>query len=252
MKKNNNNNFNNNFVIGRNSVLEALKSNSELNFIMYSGKVPAEISKIASKKKILIKYCDHKKLDFMFKNLNHQGIIAQISSRKYVGIEDIIDIANKKKQKPFILILDKIQDPHNFGAIIRTAECMGVHGIIIGKRRSASITPTVEKCSCGALSYIKICRVDNLNRACEVLKKNNIWICGTDSNGQSFEKLNNFFNNPIALIIGSEGNGMSNSIKKNCDVIASINMYGKINSLNASVAAGIFMQKIAEIRNCLY
>ncbi|MBO6126790.1 MAG: 23S rRNA (guanosine(2251)-2'-O)-methyltransferase RlmB [Clostridia bacterium] len=251
MNKNINNNFNNNFVIGRNSVLEALKSDSEINFIMCSGKIPAEISKIASKKRIIIKYCDHKRLDLMFKNLNHQGIIAQISSRKYVEIEDIINIANKKNQKPFILILDKIQDPHNFGAIIRTAECMGVHGIIISKRRSVSITPTVEKCSCGALSYIKICRVDNLNRACEILKKNNIWICGTDSSGQNFEKLNNFFSNPIALIIGSEGNGMSNSIKKNCDVIASINMYGKINSLNASVAAGIFMHKIAEIRNCL-
>lgn len=251
MKKNINNNFNNNFIIGRNSVLEALKSDSEINFIMCSGKIPAEISKIASKKRIIIKYCDHKRLDLMFKNLNHQGIIAQISSRKYVEIEDIINIANKKNQKPFILILDKIQDPHNFGAIIRTAECMGVHGIIISKRRSVSITPTVEKCSCGALSYIKICRVDNLNRACEILKKNNIWICGTDSSGQNFEKLNNFFSNPIALIIGSESNGMSNSIKKNCDVIASINMYGKINSLNASVAAGIFMHKIAEIRNCL-
>ena len=183
----------------------------------------------------------------MFKNLNHQGIIAQISSRKYVEIEDIINIANKKKQKPFILILDKIQDPHNFGAIIRTAECMGVHGIIISKRHSVSITPTVEKCSCGALSYIKVCRVDNLNRACEILKKNNIWICGTDSSGENFDKLNNFVNNPIALIIGSEGNGMSNSIKKHCDIIISIPMHGKINSLNASVAAGIFMQKIAEL-----
>lgn len=250
-KKNNNNNFNNNFIIGRNSVLEALKSNSEFNFIMSSGKIPAEISRLASKKRIIIKYCDHKKLDFIFKNLNHQGIIAQISPRKYVEIEDIINIANKKNQNPFIIILDKIQDPHNFGAIIRTAECMGVHGIIISKRRSVSITPTVEKCSCGALSYIKICRVDNLNRACEILKKNNIWICGTDSSGQNFEKLNNFFSNPIALIIGSEGNGMSNSVKKNCDIIISINMHGKINSLNASVAAGIFMQKIAEARNCL-
>ena len=248
MKKNNNNNFNNNFVIGRNSVLEALKSNSEINFVMCSGKAPTEISKIASKKRILIKYCDHKKLDFMFKNLNHQGITAQISSRKYVEIEDIINIANKKNQKPFILILDKIQDPHNFGAIIRTAECMGVHGIIISKRRSASITPTVEKCSCGALSYIKICRVDNLNRTCEMLKKNNIWICGTDSIGENFNKLSDFFRAPIALIIGSEGEGMSSSTKKQCDVIASIPMQGKINSLNASVAAGIFMQKISEFR----
>ena len=244
MQKNNNNNF----IIGRNSVLEVLKSDSEINFIMCSGKIPAEISKIASKKRIIIKYCDQKKLDLMFKNLNHQGIIAQISSRKYVEIEDIINIANKKKQKPFILILDKIQDPHNFGAIIRTAECMGVHGIIISKRHSVSITPTVEKCSCGALSYIKICRVENLNRACENLKKNNIWICGTDSVGENFNKLKNLFINPIALIIGSEGNGMSNSIKKQCDVIASIPMQGKINSLNASVAAGIFMQKVAEFR----
>lgn len=244
MQKNNNSNF----IIGRNSVLEVLKSDSEINFIMCSGKIPAEISKIASKKRIIIKYCDQKKLDLMFKNLNHQGIIAQISSRKYVEIEDIINIANKKKQKPFILILDKIQDPHNFGAIIRTAECMGVHGIIISKRHSVSITPTVEKCSCGALSYIKICRVENLNRACENLKKNNIWICGTDSVGENFNKLKNLFINPIALIIGSEGNGMSNSIKKQCDVIASIPMQGKINSLNASVAAGIFMQKVAEFR----
>jgi len=240
---------NKNFVVGINSVLELLKSNSNVNYIMCSSSLPKQISILASKKKIPIKYCDVKKLNGMFIKINHQGIAAQISSRKYVEIDDIINFAKKKKESPFILILDRIQDPHNFGAIARTAECMGVHGIIIGKRRCVPITPAVEKCSCGALEHILVSRVDNIAKSCDILKKNNIWICGADMDGKPVNSVSNLFKDGIALVIGSEGFGISEIVKKKCDVISSIPMFGKINSLNASVASAIFMYKISEKRN---
>ena len=237
------------FVVGVNSVLELLKNKSDVNYIMCSSNLPKSISSLAYKKKIPIKYCDVKKLDSMFNKVNHQGIAAQISSRKYVDISDIINFAKSKNEKPFIIVLDKIQDPHNFGAIARTAECMGVHGIIIGKRRCVSITPAVEKCSCGALEHILVARVDSISKSCEILKDNNIWICGTDMDGEPINKISNLFTEGIALIVGSEGYGISENVRKKCDIVTSIPMFGKINSLNASVASAIFMYKISEKRN---
>ena len=239
----------NNFVVGRNSVLELLKNGSEVNFILCSSRLPREISRLASKRKIPVKYCDSSKINSMFGRVNHQGVIAQVASRKYSSVEDILNYAKKKNSPPFLIILDKIQDPHNFGAIARTAECMGAHGIIIGKRNCVSVNPTVEKCSCGALEYLKIARVDNLGQCCDFLKKNQIWICGTDAKGENLNNFEDVFKGPMALVIGSEGKGMSKSIEKKCDFIFSIPMFGKINSLNASVAAAIFMHKISEKRN---
>ena len=237
---------NKNFIVGYNSVLECLRNKSEINFIIYSSNVPKEIQRLSAKKKIPLKYCDHKKLNRMFKNINHQGIAAQISSRNYVEIDDILNLAKNKNESPFIVILDKIQDPHNFGAISRTAECMGVHGIIIGKRNCVSISPTVEKCSCGALEHLMIARADSLSKTCDLLKKSGVWICGADMNGENFNNFSNLYKQPLALVIGSEGFGISENVKKKCDFIASIPMFGKINSLNASVASAIFMQKISE------
>ncbi len=237
---------NKNFVVGYNSVLECLRNKSEINFIICSSNVPKEIQRLSSKKEIPLKYCDYKKLNRMFKNINHQGIAAQISSRKYVKIDDILNLAKSKNENPFIVILDRIQDPHNLGAIARTAECMGVHGIIIGKRDCVSISPTVEKCSCGALEHLMIARVDNISKTCELLKKSGIWICAADMDGENFNNFIDLYKQPLALIIGSEGFGISKNVKKKCDFIASIPMFGKINSLNASVASAIFMQKISE------
>ena len=238
----------NNFIFGKNTILEALKGNREINFIMCCSKIPKEIINLASKKKIPIKHCDNKKINSMFKNFNHQGIIAQISSRKYASLDDITNFARKKNENPFIVILDKIQDPHNFGAIARTAECMGVHGIVVGKRNCASITPASEKCSCGAFEHLLVARVDSLPKTCDWLKKNEIWICGTDADGENLCNLHSLFQDSIALVIGSEGFGISKLVKSKCDVVASIPLHGRINSLNASVAAAIFMSKIAETR----
>ena len=242
----------NNFVVGRNPVIELLKSKSEINFILSScSNIPKEIYELATKKHILIKKCDSKKLNKMFKNINHQGIVAQISPRNYCTVDDILNISRKRKEKYFILILDKIQDPHNFGAIIRTSECMGVHGIIIPKRRSVSISPTVSKCSCGALEYVNIARVDNIAKEIDKLKKNGVWIIGTDSYAKSLYEVENMFSESIAIVIGSEENGISEIVKKKCDEIVSIPMVGKINSLNASVASSMILLKVLEHRKGL-
>ena len=239
----------NNFVVGRNPVIELLKSKSEINFILSScDNIPKEIYELSKKKHVIIKKCDLKKLNKMFKNINHQGIAAQISPRNYCTVDDILSISKKKKEKKFILILDKIQDPHNFGAIIRTSECMGIHGIIIPKRRSVSISPAVAKCSCGALEYVNIARVDNISQEIDRLKKNKIWVIGTDANGKKINEVESLFSENIAIIIGSEENGISENVRKKCDEIISIPMRGKINSLNASVASAMILFKVSECR----
>ena len=239
---------NDSFAIGKNSVFEALKSDTEINFIMSSCKIPDNIFDLSKKRNIMIKKCDHRKLDKMFSGLNHQGIVAQISPKKYCSVDYILELSKKIGEKAFILILDKIQDPHNFGAIIRTAECMGVHGIIISKRESVLVNPTVEKCSCGASQYVNIARVSNISNSIKKLKENNVWIIGTDSNGKNFYHSSDFLIEDIAIVIGSEGKGISRSVLKMCDEVLSIPLKGKINSLNASVASSIFMMKVFEDR----
>ncbi|MCL2311034.1 MAG: 23S rRNA (guanosine(2251)-2'-O)-methyltransferase RlmB [Firmicutes bacterium] len=236
------------FVIGKNSVLESLKFGT-INYILSSRLIPAEILTLAKQKGIVIKNCNSKILNSICRGKNHQGIVAQISSRKYFDVDDILCFADKENKPAFILILDKISDPQNFGSIIRTAEFMGVHGIIIRKRGAVAITPTVEKSSSGALEHIMISRVGSLVRVLDFLKKKGIWICGTDSCGENFHKFSNFFKSPVALVIGSEGDGMSRLVKDKCDFILSIPLLGKTNSLNASVAAGIFIQKVVEERS---
>ena len=237
------------FIVGRNSVLEALKNKmSEINFIICSYKLPKEFRNLANMRQVPVKYCDPKKLKCMFKNVNHQGIAAQIASKRYSTVQDILEVSKKRSQSPFILILDKIQDPHNLGAIIRTAECMGVHGVIIGKRHCVCVNSTVEKCACGALEYLNVARVDSLARTCDFLKSQGIWICGADMSGENFNNLSDWFAGSLALIIGSEGSGISQNLKSKCDILASIPMFGRINSLNASVAAAIFMQKISQCK----
>lgn len=199
-----------------------------------------EIIFMLKKAKITPQYCDKRKF-FEFADKKAQGIIIDISDYKYCDLEDII------KQDGFIVILDHLEDPHNFGAIIRTCEAAGVDGIIIPKDRSVEVNSTVMKTSVGALNNIKICQVNNLNQTIERLKKERYWIVGTDMNGENYTSID--YKGNICLIIGSEGNGMSKLVKENCDFIAKIPMFGEINSLNASVAAGIMIYEAVRQRN---
>ena len=173
-------------------------------------------------------------------NKNYQGVIAFVPPFSYCEIEDILEYAKEKNEEPFVLILDGIEDPHNLGAIIRTAETAGMHGIIIPKRRSASVNSTVSKVSSGAVEYMKIARVTNITDAIDKLKKEGLWICGTDINTDKYY-YNQDLTGPIGIVIGNEGKGISDKVKKNCDFLVKIPMMGKVTSLNASVSTGIII-----------
>lgn len=243
--------FAENIIEGRNSVIEVLKSNKTVEELLVSnGELTGSINKIlhlAKDKNVVVKRVDKKKLDKISYTGAHQGVIAKVSSYKYYSLEQIIDYASQKNEKPFLIILDEIEDPHNFGAIIRTAEVCGAHGIIIPKRRNIGVTPTVYKSSAGAAEYMKICKVGNLNSTIETLKKLGIWIYGADMDGKDY-CFNTDFKGGAALVIGSEGRGISRLIKEKCDVLVKIPMMGKITSLNASVAGGIIMYEILKQR----
>ena len=238
-------------IIGKNPVLEALKSGKEIEKIMIvkdRGHVNlSEILKIAADKGIVKQYVPSSKLREVAKTDKNQGIAAIVSEYKYYTIEEIINSAREKGKAPFIMILDNLTDPHNFGAIIRTAELNGVDGIIIPKRNSVTINETVSKTAAGAIEYVKVAKVTNLNVAIEELKKHNIWIYGLDMEGSTIYETD--LKGAIAIIVGSEGDGMRKSVRENCDFIISIPMYGKINSLNASVASGIAMYEASRQRN---
>lgn len=238
-------------VEGRNAVRELLNSGRDINKIfIQKGERHGSILEIIAKakeRKLLIQEVDKNKLDQMAQSDNHQGVIAIVPPYDYCDVDAILDYAKSKNENPFILILDGIEDPHNMGSIIRTAECCGVHGIIIPKRRSCSVNSTVNKTSAGAVEYMKIARVTNLNDTIKYLKENDVWIYGTDMNGSKYytdEK----YNSGVGIVIGSEGYGMSDLVKKNCDFLIKIPMKGKINSLNASVSAGIVMYEVMNQR----
>lgn len=234
-------------IEGRNAVIEALKSDRTIESVLVAkGDVVGSISvvlAIAKEKGIVIKEVDRKKLDSMSVTGSHQGVIAIVTPYKYFGVEEILAYAEEKGEKPFILVLDEIEDPHNLGSIIRTAETAGVHGIIISKRRNVGITPTVYKTSAGAIEYMKIVKVSNINSVIDELKKKDIWIYGADMDGESY-CFQTKFSGAIALVIGSEGRGISKLTKEKCDVLVKIPMIGNITSLNASVAAGIMMYEV--------
>ena len=191
---------------------------------------------------------DRAKLDQMSESHNHQGVIAIVPPYEYCDVDEILEYAKSKNESPFILILDGIEDPHNLGSIIRTAECSGVHGIIIPKRRSVQVNATVNKTSAGAAQYVKVARVNNLTETIKYLKENDVWIYGTDIEGKCYYNEQKY-NGGVAIVIGSEGFGMSRLVKENCDFLVKIPMVGKINSLNASVSAGILMYEVFNQRN---
>lgn len=244
MNNKTNENLNKSDVIaGRNPVSEAIRNGRAIDKILVArgeknGAVVGILAK-AREKQILVKEVDRTKLDFVCGNETHQGIVAFAAVREYSTVEDILSYAEEKGEAPFIMILDEVEDPHNLGAIIRTAECAGVHGVIIPKRRSAGLSYTVGKASAGAVEYMRVARVTNIAVLIDELKEKGVWVYGADMNGTDYSKCD--FSGACAIVIGNEGKGISRLVREKCDVIVSLPMKGKINSLNASVAAGILM-----------
>ena len=243
-------NSNNNIICGRNPVLEALRSGREIDrlFVAHGtggGSVTAIIAKCRAKG-ILIKEISPQKLDYYCGGANHQGVAVMFASQEYATVDDMFALAETRGDKPFLIICDEIEDPHNLGAIIRTAEATGVHGVIIPERRSASLNATVAKAACGALEYVPVARVTNIANTIDALKERGVWVFGADMDGNDYTKTD--FDTPCALVIGNEGKGIGALTAKKCDAILSLPMLGKINSLNASVAAGILMYEVVRSR----
>lgn len=237
-------------VIGRNPVREAIRSGRNINKLyIATGETDyslGQIAKAAREKGIFVQKTDRRKLDYMTGSANHQGVVAVCSPVEFCSVFDILNEAKAKGEKPFVVLLDEVTDPHNVGAIIRSAHCAGAHGIIIGKRRSASIAEGVYKSSAGSIEYMNICQVTNLAQTIDELKKKGLFAVCCDMDGERYDKID--YDMPLLLIIGSEGSGVGKLIKSKCDFVSSIPMKGKIDSLNASVAAGIIMFEAAKQR----
>lgn len=242
--------YNENLIEGRNPVLEALKSGREIDkLFIQKGQTEGSIKQIiaiARDKNILIKEVDKGKLDRISVTNSHQGVIASAALYKYYELDDILKIAEDKGEEPFIIILDEITDPQNLGSILRSCDGAGVHGVIIPKRRAASLTPIIGKISAGAVEYVPVSKVTNINQTIEYLKGKGLWIAGADMAGEIYYEKD--LTGPLALVIGSEGKGLSRLIKENCDFIVSIPMMGKISSLNAAVSGAIILFEIRKQR----
>lgn len=238
-------------IFGRNSVGEAIKAGRPLDSVLVakgerSGSVP-KILADAKSSDIPIKEVDRKKLDYMCGHANHQGIIAVGAVKAYSSVDDIFDLAAQRGEEPFIIVCDEIEDPHNLGAIIRTAEAAGAHGVIVPKRRSAPLSFTVSKTSAGAVEFMHVARVTNIVQTLDELKQRGVWIYCADMDGEPFYGAD--LKGAVALVVGSEGKGVGRLVKQKCDVVLSMPMKGRINSLNASVAAGILMYEISKQRD---
>lgn len=238
-------------VEGRNSILELLESGKDINKIFITkGERHGSVNKIIAKAKerrIIIVEKDKKQMNEIAQTENYQGVIAIVPPFEYCDIDDIIKDAKEKEEDPFILILDGVEDPHNLGSIIRTAETAGVHGIIIPKRRAAGVNSTVNKVSAGAVEHMKIARVTNICESIERLKRDGLWICGTDISTDKYY-YNQDLTGPLGIVIGNEGKGISDKVKKNCDFLVKIPMKGKVTSLNASVSTGIIIYEVVKQR----
>ncbi len=238
-------------IEGRNPVIEALRSDAEIDTILINKDAAQgslnKIFELAKKKNILIKNVDRALLDRLSENKKHQGVIAEAMEYKYKDIDDIFNYAKEKNEKPFIVILDEVTDVHNLGSIIRSAECLGAHGVIIPKRRAAQINSVVAKSSAGAIEYLPVCRVTNISDTLETLKEKGLWIYGADMEGEKYIYEENF-DVPVGLVIGSEGSGLGRLVKEKCDILIKIPMKGNINSLNASNAASIIIYEIMKQR----
>ncbi len=238
-------------IAGRNAVMEAIKSGRTIDAIYVqkgerSGSITAIIKK-AKDNSICIKDADTKKLDFMCGGAVHQGVVASAAIKEYAELEDIFAIAKEKGEDLFVIICDELTDPQNLGAILRTADCCGAHGVIIPKRRSVSLNYSVGKASAGAVEYVPVVKVSNLASTIDKLKENGVWVYSTDMDGEKWCDVN--YKGAVAVVIGSEGKGVQKLIKEKSDFIVSLPMKGEINSLNASVACGIVCYEVLKQRN---
>lgn len=237
-------------IEGRNPVIEALRSEAQIDTILISKEAAqgslSKIIELAKTKNILVKNVDKATLDRLSENKRHQGVIAEAMEYEYKSIDDILNHAKEKGEKPFVVILDEITDVHNLGAIIRTAECLGAHGVIIPKRRAAQINGVVAKSSAGAIEYLPVARVTNISQTLEELKEKGLWIYGADMNGKNIHEEK--FDVPVGLVIGSEGSGIGRLVREKCDNLIKIPMKGNISSLNASCAASIIIYEVMKQR----
>ncbi len=238
-------------IEGRNPTIEALKNNRSIEKIMVNkASKEGSIKKIlamAKENKVIIQEVDRHKLDEMSESHAHQGVIAITSDYRYYDLDEILEIPKERGEDPFFIILDGITDPHNLGSIIRTADAVGAHAVIIPKRRSVQITPIVAKASAGAVEYLPVCKVTNIVNTIKTLKENGLWIAAVDMDGQTFYQQN--LGGPLGLVVGSEGEGISRLVKQNCDFTVSMPMSGNVTSLNASVAGGILLYEVYRQRN---
>ena len=237
-------------VAGRNAVMEALKGSRSVNKLMIAngsteGSIK-EIIAVAKEKGVNIQYCDRSKLDSIARGIRHQGVLAQVAPVQYAELEDILQVAKDRNEPPFIVLLDELEDPHNLGAILRTADAAGVHGVLIPKHRSCPLSATVAKTSAGAVEHVPVARVGNLVQTIKKLKQEGLWVAAADMDGKDYYDTD--LTGPLLLIIGSEGQGVGRLVKEQCDFVVRIPMVGKINSLNASVAGSILMYEAMKQR----
>lgn len=239
-------------ISGRNPVLEALRSKREMNKIWINasghGNQLDELIALAKRNRVHVQFVPREKLDRLSESTNHQGVIASIAAYNYAELDDLFAIAEERNEQPFFILLDEIEDPHNLGSILRTADCAGAHGVIIPKHRSVGLTTGVAKASTGAIEYVPVVRVGNLAQTMEQLKEKGLWFVGTDAKGeQDFREVD--YTGSIGLVIGSEGKGIGRLIKEKCDFLVHLPMAGKVTSLNASVAAALFMYEVVRQRS---
>lgn len=237
-------------VAGRNAVMEALKGSRSINKLMIAngsteGSIK-EIIAVAKEKGVNIQYWDRSKLDSIARGIRHQGVLAQVAPVQYAELEDILQVAKDRNEPPFIVLLDELEDPHNLGAILRTADAAGVHGVLIPKHRSCPLSATVAKTSAGAVEHVPVARVGNLVQTIKKLKQEGLWVAAADMDGKDYYDTD--LTGPLLLIIGSEGQGVGRLVKEQCDFVVRIPMVGKINSLNASVAGSILMYEAMKQR----
>jgi 23S rRNA (guanosine2251-2'-O)-methyltransferase len=244
---------NNDYIIGKNPVMEALRSERDINKILIAessqrGQMQ-QLIQLAKEANVIVQFVPKKKID-QISDENHQGVLAYVAAYQYAEIDDLFSAAEKRNEAPFFLLLDEIEDPHNLGSIMRTADAVGAHGIIIPKRRAVGLTATVAKASTGAIEHIPVVRVTNMARTIDELKERGIWIAGTDASGkQDYRQFDGTM--PLGLVIGSEGKGMGRLVRDKCDFLINLPMAGKVTSLNASVAAALLMYEVYRGRHPL-
>jgi 23S rRNA (guanosine2251-2'-O)-methyltransferase len=239
------------YIAGRHPVMEAIKSGRTIHklFIADSAQKHQIVPVLTEAKQhgLIVQYVDKKKLDQLVPQMQHQGVVAQVAAYDYAEVEDILARAREKGETPFIIVLDEIEDPHNLGSILRSADCTGVHGVIIPKRRSVGLTATVAKTSVGAMEYVPVARVTNIAQTLKELKDAGIWIAGADGTAPK-NVYDTDLTLPLAIVIGNEGKGIGRLIKETCDFLVKLPMFGQINSLNASVAASVLMYETVRQR----